>query len=1066
MVIPINWRRPIQVLLFCLFTSLTLIIFGGACHAQSYTVTRYADDSGLPSRIIRDVVQDKNGYIWVAGNNGLYRFDGQEFRPYLSSLKDTMGLRDNKITALTESENGKLWIGTPKGLHLLQDNTIRHIPIVDNPSDNQQYIINVFEDSVKNLWVATYGGLFLLESNNEVIHFLSEDKRALELSSGTVWAVTEDIEGRIWVATNDGFFRIGAQDEYAIEKVDLVVSSSLESKDIGYYKIQQYSNELFIIDSSHGLLKGSLFENTVRIAPFLNEKGETVDQFSVERSIVDENGSVWLGTWKNGLKKAKIIDGRLVQEKILAVNGFKEMSATSHSIFEDSQNNIWAANTNGLYKFSIDDRVITTFPPFGCSFELKGIYGMLEDKGQNLWITTPTTLYRFKKSDLLRNNCPTEYLSFSDENMQLARYLFIDGTNRLWIGADNGLFVTQLDTEYNPGKFKRFTINDGLPHNNTNEIYEVAKDSFWIGNYSGLVQLNLQAGTLNNPEIKVYTADKSEQNRLVNSFTYMFEKDGMNNLWIGTFSGVSMLLDSSGEGSFKNYTSQYGNHSRISNNSIKKIFRDNKNRLWIATQRGLNLYQPEKDTFLQFGHAEGMPSEYILGINEDSKENLWICTTNGVLKAKFDQETLGFSQSEHYTVNDGLADNIPYRNSILIDNDDNVFIGSRDGISVFRDYEQSDTEKSDFTLAITEIESTQKKDVGFSSVLGRLENDELILSYKTNSVKLKYVMLDFKNPESNRYRHKFLPASDNWIDTETDSELAYYNLSPGEYELVLDGSDSGGNWSDNPIKLKLKVLPPFWKSNWAYLTYLLLIVALLRFLYLIRIRKKVKELEHETLLEKALVQEREQLRQENAADFHDELGSMVTKISMFLTMAERSWQNSEDPSPFFGKIRNNVKGLSTGFRDLLWVIDPQKDSLADTYIRLKEFGEDLFEQSNINFRTSKFQEAFTELALSAKTKKQLIMIFKEAMTNCLKYSNGKRAELIVTTNGQFSKMEFIDDGEGFDVKIKSKGRGLKNMIARAEKISADFSIASNKNGTAVRLHRILHLGDKFSLQDE
>ncbi len=103
--------KNIICLIFCLFCVCESLF------AQTYVVTRYADNNGLPSRIVRDVLQDKNGFIWVAGNNGLYKFDGQSFKPFLASLKDTLGLRDNKITTLFEGLDGQLWIGTPKVLH-------------------------------------------------------------------------------------------------------------------------------------------------------------------------------------------------------------------------------------------------------------------------------------------------------------------------------------------------------------------------------------------------------------------------------------------------------------------------------------------------------------------------------------------------------------------------------------------------------------------------------------------------------------------------------------------------------------------------------------------------------------------------------------------------------------------------------------------------------------------------------------------------------------------------------------------------------------------------------------
>ena len=341
-----------------------------------------------------------------------------------------------------------------------------------------------------------------------------------------------------------------------------------------------------------------------------------------------------------------------------------------------------------------------------------------------------------------------------------------------------------------------------------------------------------------------------------------------------------------------------------------------------------------------------------------------------------------------------------------------------------------------------------------------MEN-EIQLSHFENSIKISYAALDFQSPENNRYRHKFLPANENWIETGSSSELSYYNLPSGEYELVLDGRNSKGVWSENPIGLKVIVNPPFWKSTWAILLYLLLFIAVLRFLYLLRIGKKVRQLEQETRLEKALLNEREQLRQENAADFHDELGSKITKISLYLTLAECSLNDKDDPLPWFAKIRDNVKGLSGDFRDLLWVIDPQKDSLDDTFLRLRDFGEELFEKSEIDFRTSWIEAKYMGDFLSAQTKKQVIMIFKEAMINCLKYSKSNKAELLLESNGTYANIKFTDNGKGFNVGSKSKGRGLRNMMARAKKIDALLQIESTSEGTSIELERIPHTSDRF-----
>jgi len=1050
---------PILVLVGLLFTV-------GKSFGQLYKVTRYADDSGLPSRIVRDVIQDSQGFIWVAGNNGLYKFDGQQFTPYLASLKDTIGLRDNKINTILETSDHKLWIGTPKGLHMLENNEIRHIKLIDNPNDNQQYVLNLFEDKNKNLWVGTYGGLFLVENSNKIVHFLSEEVNPA-IAESTIWGVTQDSNGRIWIAGYDGPYIIEENEKFSFKKLNVNLNDGVSNKETDFFRYLQYNDSLFLIESSKGLLKGTIEnDDTITISKFQSTKGNYIDNHSIERTIIDYENNIWVGSSKNSYKKFKLIDNRLSEIEVISKNGFFSMSGTIKSIFEDAQRNIWIANTNGLYKLSEDSGEISNFPPRyleNCLSDLYGIYAIIEDKGGHLWISTPKHLYRFKKSDILDGKCPKDYLVFEDENMQLSRNLFIDSQNRLWIGADGGLFVTQLDESFDPGKFVRYTKADGLPHNWCFDIYETDKNNFWIGNYAGLVKLSLTNGDLENPEIKVYTDDPDLDNDLVNSQVNEIEVDEKGRLWFGTFSGISRLLDETASGTFANYTSKYGDFNRLSNNSIKKIFRDSQNRIWIATQRGLNLFEPDKDRFIQFGNTEGLPAEYVLGIQEDSNQFLWIATTNGVIKTRYDDKSHRFTNIQHFTSQSGLIDNITYRNSIFIDSDDNVFFGSRDGLSIFRNFTTA-REKRDFNLAITSIKSIQKGKKGFTSISERMNNNEIKLSSAENSFKLSYAALDFTENKYNVYRHKFLPINDDWIETGNSSELTYYNLSPGEYELILDGSNNQGAWSKHPIHLKLSISPPFWKSKWAWLIYALLLAGILRFSYLIRIRKRVRELEQKVKLEKVLLKEREQLRQENAADFHDELGSKLTKASLFLTLAERSLKDKEDPSQWFVKIRNNIKDLSGSFRDLLWVIDPKKDNLSDTFLRLKDFGEDLFNTTDVDFRTKGYDEDQAQIMLDSQTKKQVVLIFKEAMNNCAKYANCTKVDLKLSQNGQFSSIELIDNGKGFNVKSKSKGRGLKNMMGRAKTINADINISSGKKGTTIRLDRIPHMSDDYKLE--
>ncbi len=1049
----------IRLLLF----SICLAICG-VSFSQVYETSRYADHNGLPSRIVHDVIQDKEGFIWVGGNNGLFRFDGKHFEAYKANLKDTLGLRNNRINTLLQSSDGKIWLGTPMGLHTMEAGEISYVELIEDPEESHLYILSIFEDRQHRIWVGTYNGVFLIEPGNSPIHFL-KDGQAENLSNEAIWNITQDNQDLIWVSTNNGPY-VMETSKYEFIPITLEYDQDLSITDYSFFQNWHLNDSIMLLGTSKGLLKGKrLGQDKLVIEHLKDVQGERIAEYYIDKFLMARDGSIYLATWKNGFKKIISRQDSHEEVQMISRNGWQDMSGEVKAVFEDRQGNIWVANTNGLYKVSKPDSEVLTFPPRydnDCLPDFYGVYGIVQDKKGYFWITTPTALYRFSAHDLYSGSCPKEYLHFSDEDMFRARDLFIDSKNRLWIGSTNGLFVTQLDTEQNPSKFLKYTTANGLPHNWCYEMEQIDDNNYWLANYAGFVKLSLEDGDLRNPRFSVYVHEGDFPESLANNQVYDVEMDADGHVWIGTFSGVSRLVNEFGDGLFENYTSAFGDVESLSNNSIKEVFLDSKDNLWIATQRGLNRYDPANNAFEQFGHAEGLPSEYVLGLAEDSKGFLWICTTNGVLKTSYDEVEGKLVAMKHYTSKNGLVDNIPYRNSIFVDGRDNVVIGSRDGISIVKSDWEENGNRPSFNMAITALESIDNSNKGFQSVICRVKNNALLLPHNENSIRIAYASLDFLKPEFNNYRHKVLPNNDTWIETGNENTLTFYNLPVGEYEFVLDGASSFGQWSNNPIRLHITIAPPLWKTNWALLGYSLFLGGIVWVMYRIRMKKKEQEWRRKTAMETAIVNQREQLRNENAADFHDELGSMVTKISMFLTMAERNVEEGKDPTHFFQKIRNNVKGLSTGFRDLLWVIDPQKDSLAHTFLRLKEFGEDFFEQSTIDFKTSEFQEVFEDRMLSPKTKKQMVMIFKEAMTNAIKYSDGTQAQLILETNGAFSKMEFRDNGSGFEVSIKSKGRGLKNMEARAKKIDATIVIHSSSRGTSILLDRIPHMGDVFS----
>lgn len=1044
--------------IYCLLISAIVSMQLG--YGQLYEVTRYADDNGLPSRIVHDVDQDSEGYLWVAGNNGLYKFDGQNFHAYYAVLNDTTGLRNNKINTLIADSNDRIWIGTPKGLHLMEQGEIRYVPLETNSTDSQEHITAIFEDSDKNIWVGTYEGFYRISRESGIIDNFAEHLLWNEKKS-TVWGFSQDTAGNIWIARATYPPLLLPKGKSTFKELDLTIADEDLPEDLTIFHYLEYESGHFLVGSPHGLLKGTYdLDNSFIISKYRTPDNKPLPRYHINKTVIDGDGAIWIATWRNYYKKFLIRDGYLEEQEVIGMKDFNQMSGFARSVFQDKQQNLWMPNSNGLFKFSKSAGNATIFPPPhkpNC-IENISVYSIIEDKLDRLWINTPTHLYRIDKEDILNNRCPKEYLSFENPHFQLSRDMFIDSRDRLWISGQGGISVTQLDDEHEPGDFVHYTPKDGLPHLWSFEILEENPDTFWVTNYHGLLKLTLKDADIRKPQFINYQANAESPTTLINSYTLQLEKDKGGSLWIGTFSGLSKLISERAEGSFSNHTTSFGRSDQLSNNSIKKIFRDSRDRLWIGTQTGLNLYIEESNSFIQFGRPEGLPSEYILGIAEDSENQLWITTTNGVFKGIYNDSMKAFVHIEYFTGKDGLADNISNRNAIFIDEDDHVFIGSSKGISVLNNA-QSQMDLRKYNLGITTLESIRKKESGFVSVLKKMKNNKIELSARENSIRLHYAVLDFTNPEFNQYRHKFLPLNEDWIETGNSSQLTYYNLSPGSYELILDGHNNQGIWAGDPLKISIVIAPPFWKSNLAFALYVLLVLGIIRMLYVMRIRKKMHELEQETRLEKALILEREQLRNENAADFHDELGSKVTKISMFLTLAERSLKEEKDPTNWLGKMRENIKDLSGSFRDLLWVIDPKKDSLGDAFLRLKDFGDDLFGTSETRFSTVGFSETLSAIKLDPQTKKQVVLIFKEAMHNCAKHANATLVELNISHKDDHSSLFLQDNGKGFNAHEQGKGRGLNNMHQRAEKIGGKLKIVSDKSGTTIKLENIPHLRD-------
>jgi len=229
-----------------------------------------------------------------------------------------------------------------------------------------------------------------------------------------------------------------------------------------------------------------------------------------------------------------------------------------------------------------------------------------------------------------------------------------------------------------------------------------------------------------------------------------------------------------------------------------------------------------------------------------------------------------------------------------------------------------------------------------------------------------------------------------------------------------------------------------------------------------RVRGKAKELEVRARIDRARVEEREKVRKKSSADFHDEAGNILTKITLFTELALRSEEKESRLSEYLHNIEENTKALSGKMRDFIWALDPGKDTLYDTLIRLKLFGNSLFQYSEIQFTSIGISEELTSVELPMEDRRALVLILKEAMNNCLKHSRCQAVTLGFKYEKDVIEIKLTDNGSGFDQGNPGEGYGLRNMIARANKIGATLDISSsNGSGTEIVFRkRLQQKGDR------
>lgn len=812
----------------------------GVFYAQNIqpNIKYFSLEDGLSQITINDLLQDKNGFVWIATQDGLNRFDGSNFKHYKNKENDSTSISGNLTNVLLEDKKSNIWVGTiGNGLSYFNQKLERFNKIKFNSVKNDnETISDLTMDNKGVIWVASrLSGLHKLKELKN--HKFSQRNY---LPNKPLSALLFDKHEKLWIGDFQGnIYIINPKEKIkTLIKPKFTINSRVRS----FYHTKNH----LLIGSDYGLYLYNLKNKKLKLFQFHTKDNITVKFITSFLKATDS--SVWIGTG-NGLflldTKSMKISAKIKKSNIKNV-GLSNNTVTALLKLNTKKILIGTANKLNVLNFNT---------PFfkNISKDKRGehllndnvIFSILKDK-EDLWVGTSDG-----GLNLIRNGTPYYYRKLtSDTNNTFfgtVREIVKDQKNqRLWFATTRGLRMINLKT-FNP-KQPKFEVFRHDPNNinsiNGDFLKGMALDknnNIWGATYGyGIFRLEMKP----NGKIKIIRyINTKQENSLQNNVTMCIRIDRLNNVWIGTQGGLTKLHFKNSNYTnpiFTNYNNNPKNKKTLSNNSVYDILIDKNDSIWLGTRHGLNLFLGNHK-FTSWKEQKQFTNAAVYSIQDDDNNNLWLGTNDGLVK--FNTKKRKFTQ---YQTEDGIQSDEFDIHAKFKDSQGTIYLGGVGGVTYFNPQKIKSIDQPKI-LYFSELRikdriikpSNSKGSVLHQSII---DTNYLAFKYKQFPFYLQFSSIDFRLYKNVTYGYKLLPSDQEW-NMLTDPEIQFLNLPSGEYTLLINGFSRGKQWSQAPLEMKLNILPLWYKTWMAYLFYLGIIVFIADRFYRFQLSKKLVKAE-------------------------------------------------------------------------------------------------------------------------------------------------------------------------------------------------------------------------------
>lgn len=990
-----------------------LLVFGlSFCSAQNNPIfDLYTVNDGLAQTTINDMIQDKNGFLWIGTDGGLCRFDGYNFKNYKRNANNKHAFNSDRGIHFFNDSQHRLWLVSYNGISLYRSEQDDFLNLLTFDPKNAITTYNrFFGEDERYIWggLSDYG-LFKIDKQTLKIEKVLIPGISFA-AEHTTWYKGFLEKGKLWIINNDLFLiydtrtkkvqrpplplfdivsynakqaigimngRAVSIDKNRLTAKILPISTSRTTPVLSLYRLAN-RQIMFSVDNV-----GAVFydPNTNKIIQTIATANEGLIQKKLRIAVAyqDWSGNIWMHWYGEGLRKLNYNAKKfmLYRSPDPKANGIYSVSADETSVYA------------GTARMGIS--VFSKKSGFEKQVNYTAINPLLNGSG-------------FVSSSL--HPAQLLVLGYTLDGSKSLPFLYHKSTGKIALLPKQILAFYQR--HWPSGDFRKFVVKD-----NQNTLLSN------VGSY--LIALKQQGETL-----VVDTLKKFDGELLSCCF-----RDSEGQLWIGTYKNL--------------YLQQNGRWKKIAlpkAMEIKTINQDLDGNIWAGHNDGIFIIDRNHQIKTYYNEANGLKNEHIYAILSANDGNMWFSHNKGLTVFNYKNHSF-----RHYDEDDGLQATEFNSGAYFKAADGELFFGGINGTTSF----YPEQLKDNLHAPRVKITNIALFDQPYKSEISPWEIKSLKLSYLENALSFEYAMPEYTNPTKNTYQYQMEGLDRNWVNAENRRFARYASLPPGNYTFKVKGKNNDGVWSKETT-ISIVIVPPFWQRLWFKLLVIVIAFSLFYLLIVtvqkIRFRRKMRAIE----LERKVQQERERI----SRDLHDNVGTQLSLISKNIdsVLTPEQALNINEQQRNLNNISLTSKEVIATLRETIWALNKAEISLEEFSDKLRAY---VKKQLSVYSTTQlSYHEALDaeHTLLNPSEAIHLFRICQEAIANAIKYADATELTIRFAVQQQKYSIKISDNGNGFDTDEVDPvlNYGLDNMKFRASEIGCTFSIKSIKHqGTEIEI---------------